>query len=71
MSTSKTRSDDPAFTATPLGFARGSARKRITKRHWEGVGVIPHIAVPATDALDAACRDAEKKINARRHPRDD
>jgi hypothetical protein len=42
----------------------------VTKTNWEGVGVIPHIAVPATDALDAACRDAAKKISAKRQPHD-
>jgi hypothetical protein len=43
---------------TETGFSifvsTGSARNPITETNWEGVGVQPHIAVPAADALDTA-----------------
>jgi hypothetical protein len=38
----------------------------ITKKNWEGVGVSPDIQVPASEALEAACKDAADKISARR-----
>lgn len=45
------------------------AENPITKTNWEGVGVIPHIKVSATNALDAAREDAAKKISALRSRR--
>ena len=41
----------------------------ITKKNWEGVGVSPDIPVPASEALDAACKDAADKVSARRQAR--
>jgi hypothetical protein len=38
----------------------------VSKTDWEGVGVIPDIKVPASQALEAACEDAAKKIDGRR-----
>ncbi|UCC30504.1 MAG: hypothetical protein JSU86_20185 [Phycisphaerales bacterium] len=38
----------------------------VTKTDWEGVGIVPDIKVPASQALEAACQDAAKKIQARR-----
>jgi retinol-binding protein 3 len=40
-----------------------------TKANWEGVGVLPDIQVPASEALEAACKDAAGKISARRKDR--
>jgi len=37
----------------------------VSKTDWEGTGVIPDIQVPASKALDAACKEAAKRINAR------
>jgi retinol-binding protein 3 len=37
----------------------------ITKGNWEGVGVEPDIRVPASEALDAARKDAAGKLRAR------
>ena len=51
------------FTIT-LPFAR--AFNPITKKNWEGVGVIPHIKTSVDDALDAAVADARSKIAERR-----
>jgi hypothetical protein len=45
-------------------FAR--AISPVSKTDWEGVGVIPDIKVPASQALEAACQDAAKRIDARR-----
>ena len=45
-------------------FAR--AISPVSKTDWEGVGVIPDIKVPASQAIEAACEDAAKKIDARR-----
>lgn len=39
----------------------------VTQRDWEGVGVVPDIKVPASEALDAALKDATSKLSARRH----
>jgi retinol-binding protein 3 len=41
----------------------------ITKENWEGVGVSPDIRVPASEALEAACKDAADKLSARRRAR--
>ncbi len=43
----------------------------VSKTDWEGVGVIPDIKVPASQALEAACEDAAKKIDACRRLRAD
>lgn len=45
-------------------FAR--AISPVSKTDWEGVGVIPDIKVPASQALEAARQDAAKRIQARR-----
>ncbi|UCC30506.1 MAG: hypothetical protein JSU86_20195 [Phycisphaerales bacterium] len=45
-------------------FAR--AISPVSKTDWEGVGVIPDIKVPASQAVEAACQDAAKRIQARR-----
>ena len=45
------------------------AENPITKTNWEGVGVIPHIKVSASNALDAACAGAARKISALRNRR--
>ncbi len=50
-----------------IPFAR--AISAVTKTDWEGVGVIPDIKVPASQALETACEDAAKKIHARRQSR--
>jgi retinol-binding protein 3 len=42
----------------------------VTKGSWEGVGVSPDIQVPASEALDAARRDATAKLSTRRHTAD-
>ena len=39
----------------------------ITKGDWEGVGVSPDIKVPASEALDAARKDAARKLSERRN----
>jgi hypothetical protein len=40
----------------------GRAINPVTGTNWEGVGIIPHIAVPQDQALDAARLDAMRKI---------
>jgi hypothetical protein len=50
--------------AVRVPYAR--AYNPITKKNWEGVGVSPDIQVPASKALDAACKDAANKLSARR-----
>ena len=50
-----------------LPYAR--AISPVSKTDWEGVGVIPDIKVPASQALEAACEDAGKRIDARRRQR--
>jgi len=50
-------------------FAR--AVNPITKTNWEGVGVIPHIKVPAGEALETARRQAVDEIANRRAARED
>ena len=47
----------------------GKAINPITQTNWEGTGIEPHIAVPASAALEAAHLDALKKI--REHKADD
>jgi retinol-binding protein 3 len=37
----------------------------INNENWEGVGVTPDIQVPASEALDAACKDAASRISTR------
>ncbi|MCP4726527.1 MAG: S41 family peptidase [bacterium] len=39
----------------------------ITKTNWEGVGVIPHIAVPESEALGAALKDAKMRIKTKKN----
>jgi len=43
----------------------GRAINPITKTNWEGVGVEPHVAVPAAQALDVARREAARVIAER------
>lgn len=52
---------DDGFFAT---VSIGRAINPITKTNWEGVGVIPHIAVPQEQALEAARMEAMKTILA-------
>jgi len=33
----------------------------VTKTDWENIGVIPHIKVKASEALEAAIEDAKKR----------
>src|SRR6185295_4717409 len=48
----------------------GRAINPITKGNWEGTGITPDLAVPASAALDAAYRDALTKLSAKqRDPR--
>ena len=47
---------------------QGRAINPITKTNWEGVGVEPHVKVPASEALDAARREARRAIEERRRP---
>lgn len=42
----------------------GRAYNPLNNEGWEGVGVIPHIPVPAEQALDAAYSDALRKLSA-------
>ncbi len=44
-----------------IPFAR--AENPITKSNWEGVGVEPHIKVPASQALEAAQEDVAKRLS--------
>ena len=47
-----------------LGVPGGRPINPITKTDWEGTGVIPDVAVPAADALEAAKKLAAAKIAA-------
>jgi len=48
----------PAGEGWAVFVSTGSARNPVTGTNWEGVGVEPDIAVPASDALNVAMRDA-------------
>lgn len=48
-----------------VNVPQGRAINPITKTNWEGVGVIPNIDIPATDALDRALALAKKAISAK------
>lgn len=52
-----------------ISIPTGRTISPVSKTDWEGVGVIPDIKVPATEALEAACEDAAKRIHARRQSR--
>lgn len=41
------------------------AENPITKKNWEGTGVEPDIRVPAAEALEAACKDARRRLSER------
>ncbi|MCP3918822.1 MAG: tetratricopeptide repeat protein [bacterium] len=47
----------------------GRAINPVTGTNWEGVGIEPHITVPASEALDRALVDARKAAEARRAAR--
>ena len=46
-----------------IGVPVGRPINPITKKDWEGTGVIPDVKVPAADALETAQRLAQKKIS--------
>ncbi|MBO6523297.1 MAG: S41 family peptidase [Balneolaceae bacterium] len=46
-----------------VNIPRGRAINPITKKNWEGVGVVPHILTSSEDALDKAIELAEKALN--------
>ncbi|HJR59682.1 MAG TPA: S41 family peptidase [Vicinamibacterales bacterium] len=47
-----------------IWLPNGRAINPITKTNWEGIGIEPHLAVAAADALGAAHLDALKKVRA-------
>lgn len=48
-----------------VNVPQGRAINPVTKTNWEGVGVIPNIKIPATDALDRALSLAKKAVSAK------